>query len=266
MDLVIGSSSQLAQYFPQDYMKISSRNIDFDFLKNNKWESVYITFAEQRIYDSNIDYITPNYINTLNVINTIIDNADKIVCYGTCMLWERLTGIIKASDDPNFYLGARGSEYTISKFLLLNKINELRRIDSKYNKVIFMHPFYFNSIHRPNYFLFGKVFDSIINKKKVYVNNLDFKRDMVSPQFVVSKSIELTKDSMMSSGKLFNVKTFIQDLYELNSLNFDEYIIESDGSPVHSQKLQIVGDVDWKYTYENLLSDTQADILNIKAV
>jgi len=266
MHLIIGNTSQLAQYFPQDYMKISSRNIDFDFLKNNKWESVYITFAEQRIYDSNIDYITPNYINTLNIINTIIDNANKIVCYGTCMLWERLTGTINAKDNPNFYLCTPGSEYTISKFLLLNRINELRKINSKYNKVIFMHPFYFNSIHRSNYFLFGKVFDSIINKKKIYVNNLDFKRDMVSPQFVVNKSIELTKDSMMSSGKLFNVKTFIKDLYELNNLNFDEYIAESDSSPAHSQKLQIVGDVDWKYTYKNLLEDTQRDILTVRKV
>ncbi len=40
---------------------------------------------------------------------------------------------------------------------------------SDYNKVIFIHPFYFNSIYRSEYFLFGKVFKSIMNKEKMKV-------------------------------------------------------------------------------------------------
>lgn len=264
MNLVIGSTSQLAHYFPDDYVKISSRNVDLDYLRNNQWDSVYITFAEQRIYDLNIDYVTPNYINTLNIINSLIDNSNKIVCYGTCMLWEKMSGVIRPNDDPDFYLCNPGSEYTISKLLLLNRINELRMLNSKYEKVIFIHPFYFNSVHRLNYFLFGKIFDSIINKKKIWVNKLDINRDMVSPQFVVQKSIELTQDSMMSSGKLFNVKTFIIDLYKMNDMDFNEYVDEYNPPASFHERLQIVGDVSWNYTYENLLEDTQKDILSVR--
>lgn len=262
MNLVIGSTSQLAKYFPDDYIKISSRNIDFNYLKNNQWDSVYIVFAEQKIYDLNVDYITPNYINTLNVIESIINNSNKIVCYGSCMLWEKLIGKININDNPDFNLNCKSSEYTISKFLLLNKIKQLRAINDEYKKVIFMHPFYFNSVHRSSYFLFGKIFDSIINKKKISVDNLNFKRDMISPKFVVEKSIELNSDALMSSGKLFHVKTFVKDLYYLNNMKFDEYVEENNQQPI--EKLQIVGNVDWDYSYEKLIKDTQDDILSVR--
>lgn len=265
MNLVIGNTSQLAKYFPDDYEKISSRNIDFNYLKNNQWDSVYIVFAEQKIYDLNIDFITPNYLLTLEIIKALIDNSSKIVCYGSCMLWEKLTGKINVNDEPNFYLSNTASEYTISKLLLLNKINELKQLNKKYNKVIFLHPFYFNSVYRSKYFLFGKIFDSIINKKKIYVNNLDFKRDMISPKFVVEKSIELTKDCMMSSGQLFHVRTFIKDLYSINNMDFNDYI-EENTMILHPNKLQIFGDVTWDYTYENLVKDTQDDILTMRKI
>ena len=45
MNIVIGNTSQLAYYFPDDYIKISSRNIQ---LTNNQYDRVYICFAEQR--------------------------------------------------------------------------------------------------------------------------------------------------------------------------------------------------------------------------
>jgi len=265
MNLIIGSTSQLSHYFPDDYLRLSSRNIDLNYLKNQKWQSIYITFAEQRIYNNNIDYINPNYFYTLNIINSLIDNCDKIVCYGSCMLWEKLTGTIDIKTVPNFYLQNKSSEYTISKLLLWNKINQLKIIDQKYNKVIFLHPFYFNSVYRSQYFLFGKIFDSIINHKKVKVNNLDFNRDMVSPQFIVEKSLELKQDALLSSGNLFNVKTFIKDLYHLNNMNYNDYL-EEDLSIPADNKLQIVGKVNWNYNYENLLKDTQNDILTIRKI
>ena len=43
-NLVIGNTSQLSKYFPDDYRKISSRNINDNDL-HGKWDSVYITFA-----------------------------------------------------------------------------------------------------------------------------------------------------------------------------------------------------------------------------
>lgn len=259
MNLVIGNSSQLAQFFPKDYIKISSRNIDFNYLIDNNWESVYITFAEQRIYEPNIDYITPNYIYTLKIIEALLKNSNKIVCYTSCELWNELTGTININTNPKFY--PLNNEYSISKLLLWNKILELRKTTDLYNKVIFMHPFYFNSVYRSNYFLFGKVFDSIINKKKISVGNLNFYRDMVHAKFVVQKSIELNQDAMIGSGKLFNVKDFIIDLYNANNLNFTDFVKEDLSIPSGKEKL-IMAKVDWNYTYQDLLSDTQADILS----
>jgi len=256
MNLVIGNSSQLSYYFPEDYIKISSRNIDFDYLKSNKWDGVYITFAEQRIYDSAIDYITPNYLYTLQIINSLLENSDKIVCYTSCELWSQSTGTIKLDTEPCFNLN---NEYTISKLLLLNKIKELRKINSKYNKVIFMHPFYFNSVHRNTYFLFGKIFDSIINKKKIEVGNLDFMRDIVHAKFVVEKSIEAISDQMIGCGKLINVKHFVEDLFKLNNMNFNDYV-KSTNSEIITPTKNITADVKWVYSYQNLLDDTQKDL------
>src|SRR5271166_1642855 len=259
MDLVIGSSSQLAQYFPPDYLKISSRNIDFDYLKSNPWDAVYLTFAEQRIYDANIDYITPNYTYTLQIINSLLDNCNKIVCYTSCELWNNLTGFIPLNTPAKFY--PINHEYSISKLLLWNKITQLRKENNLYDKVIFMHPFYFNSVHRNEYFLFGKIFKSIINKQKIKVGNLNFYRDMVHTKFVVEKSIELSHDSMIGSGKLFNTKDFVRNLYRLNDMDFREFVEEDTTIPNGKPKL-IMAKVDWDYTYQNLLDDTQADILN----
>ena len=258
MNLVIGSSSQLAQYFPSDYIKLSSRNIDFDYLKSNVWDSVYITFAEQRIYDPNIDYITPNYIYTLRIIEALLPTSNKVVCYTSCELWNELIGHISPKTPAKFC--PLSNEYCISKLLLWNKILELRKIDSIYSKVLFMHPFYFNSIYRSEYFLFGKIFDSIRNRKKIAVGNLDFERDMVHTSFVVKKSIEANQDTMIGSGKLTNARRFIRDLYQLNGMDFMRFVEEDMFASIGKPK-RIVAKVDWEYTYQDLLSDTQNDII-----
>lgn len=258
MDLVIGSTSQLSHYFPEDYIRISSRNIDFDYLKNNKWDSVYITFAEQKIYDAAVDFITPNYFYTLQIINSLLDSSNKIVCYTSCELWNELSGHININTPPKFY--PLSNEYSISKLLLLNKIHQLRKINPNYNKVVFMHPFYFNSIYRSQYFLFGKIFNSIIEKKKIEIGSLDFYRDMVHAKFVIEKSIQQNQDTMIGSGKLFNVREFIKDLYRLNNLDFSYFVQENKITvPVGKEKL-IMADVPWDYSYKNLLSDTQDDL------
>jgi GDP-D-mannose dehydratase len=261
MKLVIGNSSQLAYYFPSDYVKISSRNIDLEYLRNNVWEAAYITFAEQRIYEENIDYITPNYIYTLQIINALLDQSDKIVCYTSCELWNELNGFITPQTLPKFY--PLTNEYCISKLLLWNKVLELRKVDTRYKKVIFAHPFYFNSIYRSKYFLFGKIFDSIVNEKKIQLGNLDFYRDMVHTKFVVQKSIEMTNDMMVGSGQLFNVGNFVRDLYKLNGLDFEKFVRE-DKSISFGKSKSIMAKVDWNYTYQDMLSDTQSDLLENK--
>lgn len=263
MNLVIGSTSQLSHYFPEEYLKLSSRNIDFNYLQSQPWDNVYITFSEQKIYNKNIDYITPNYLYTLQIIKSLINNSKKIVCYTSCELWNNLAGYITETTPPNF--SPLTNEYTISKLLLLNKIKELQSVDESYKKVIFIHPFYFNSVYRTEYFLFGKIFNSIINKKKIKVGSLNFYRDMVHTKFMVERSIAATTDCVVGSGKLFNVKDFVEDLYQLNDMKYKDYVEEDlSGATIVGKEKLIMAKVGWNYSYDDLLSDTQQDILLFK--
>jgi len=257
VNLVIGNTSQQSHYYPKDYIKISSRDIDMNYLKNNEFDSVYITFAEQRIYDSNIDYITPNFLYTINIINSLINNSNKIVVFTSCELWSNKTGII--SNDTKFDYDVN-NQYTVSKMLLANEIKRLRNLDDKYNKVKLIHPFYFNSVHRSKYFLFGKIFNSIIANQKIEVGNLDFYRDMVHAKFLVEKSISSEKDMVIGSGKLFNVREFVIDLYSNFDMNYYDYVKEDKINKSNSKFLR--ANVDWEYSYNDLLNDTINDIKN----
>ncbi len=259
MNLVIGSTSQLAHYFPENYIKISSRNIDIEHLKKASWDSVYITFAEQRIYDCDIDYVGVNYVRTMQIIDALLESSNKIVCYTSCELWNDLSGFIAPDTTPKF--SPLNNEYAISKLLLLNKVVEKRKTNQLYNKVVFVHPFYFNSIHRSRYFLFGKIFDSIINKKKIDVGNLGFYRDMVHAKFVVEKSMSTTADIVVGAGKLFCIRDFVKDLYRLSGLDFEQYVHE-DLASINSKQKLIMASVDWEYSYQQLLADTHEELLH----
>ena len=255
-NLVIGNTSQQSHYYPEDYIKISSRNINMDYLRSNEFDSVYITFAEQRIYDKNIDYTTPNFIYTLDIVKNLLDNCDKIVLFTSCELWSNKTGIINIDTEPDFNVS---NIYTISKLLLVNEIKRLREIDDRYNKVVLLHPFYFNSRYRSEYFLFGKIFRSIVNREKIKVGNLDFHRDMIHTKFLVKKAIELNKDSMVGSGNLFNVRNFVMDLYKSFNMDYFDYVTEDLSKTSNDDKL-IRANVNWNYTYDDLLDQTINDL------
>lgn len=260
MNLVIGNTSQLSYYFPNDYIKISSRNIDYKYIKNNNWNSIYITFAEQRIYNKNIDYITPNYNVILDIIQAVINQTNKIVCYGSCELWNNKSGCINSTTPIDF--SPPDNQYCLSKLMLLNKIIELRQVDLIYNKVIFIHPFYFNSIHRSKYFLFGKIFSSILEKKQIEVGNLNFYRDIVHTKFIVEQSIKQNQDCVVGSGKLTNIRDFVRDLYSLNNMNFNDFVKENVLDVPTGQNKLIMAQTDLNYSYDDLLRDTQEDIIN----
>lgn len=255
MNLVIGNTSQQSFYYPKDYLKISSRNIDISFLKENKFSSVYITFAEQRVYDKNIDYITPNYLYTMQIIDSLIENCEKIVVFTSCELWSNKTGIVRLDTDFDFNVK---NEYTISKLLLNNQIKTLRTTNQLYNKVVIIHPFNFNSAYRSKYFLFGKIFDSILNKKKINVGNLDFYRDVIHAKFLVQKVIETKSDLIVGSGKLFNIREFVIDLYKSFGLDYFDLVTENKNNLSGDKLLR--ASVDWDYSYQDLLNDTIDDL------
>jgi hypothetical protein len=89
-NLIIGNTSQLSYFFPENYEKISSRNINYNFYKNKKLDSVYILFAEQRTFlkedESFFSKINVDY--TLEVVDFFKDIADKVTVYSTSELWN----------------------------------------------------------------------------------------------------------------------------------------------------------------------------------
>lgn len=265
ISLVIGSTSQLSYYFPEDYERISSRNVDLNYLKSKAWDTVYITFSEQRIYNKNIDFLNINYYHTLQIIEALLDNANKIIVYGTQELWGRCSGPISAQTQCNFFSWNEWpwdeiTQYAYSKYKLWNHIKKCRLSDSRYDKVIFIHPLFFNSIHRSSYFLFGQIFDSIKNKNKIKVRNLNIYRDASHAKFIVKQSMLATEDVVIGSGKLTLLRDFITDIYRGLDLDFQEFIEEESVLPAANQKLIFANIPPDTYTYHNLLEDTLKEL------
>ena len=222
-NLVIGNTSQLSYYFPNDYEKISSRNIDFEELKKKTYKSIYLLFAEQRTFiNESLEFFNKTNFNyTINVINELLDVCDRIVIYSTSELWNKYDGCVSITDTYNY----NETPYIKSKETLCNFINNNRE---KYKKVIIIYPFNFNSIYRKEGFLFGKIYKSLLNDEKISIGDVDFDRDIIHPKIIVNESINATEDMIVGSGELFNVKKFIIDIFNLYNKNFDEYIsIES---------------------------------------
>lgn len=253
-NLVIGNTSQLSYFFPEDYIKISSRNIDFNYLKENQWDSVYITFAEQRIHLDNIDYMTPNYFLTIDIIESIVNNSKKIVVYTSCELWNNYVGKITINDPIKY---TYSNDYCDSKVKLMNTIYHKRSLET-WGNIIIIHPFNFNSTYRRSEFLFGKIFYSIINKKQIEIGDTYFYRDIVHTKYMVKRSILESSDEMIGSGRLFHINDFIRDLYNYFEMDYKFYIKEDltkkfKGNIFYPEQNTI-------YTYDMLLKDTIEDI------
>ena len=79
-NLVIGNTSQLSHYFQDDYVRVSSRNIDIDDLKSNVWNRVYICIGESRKFIQDIKvYDDVNFYLTIDIINSLKDISRNII-------------------------------------------------------------------------------------------------------------------------------------------------------------------------------------------
>ena len=206
--LVIGNTSQLSYYFPNNFEKISSRDIDFTKLCSKKYDKVFLLFAEQRTFLNESDdfFIKTNFDYTLEVINKFKDISNKIIIYSTSELWNKYEGCITLNDKYDYNY----SPYIKSKEILCNYINNNRDI---YNNVIIIYPFNFNSIHRKEGFLFGKIFDSILNNKKICIGDINFERDITHPKIIVDISLKTEKDCVVGFGNLINIQKFVEDIF-----------------------------------------------------
>lgn len=251
-NLVIGNTSQLSHYFPKDYEKISSRNINFT---DEKYNRVYICFAEQRTYiqndknlflDTNVDY-------TLNVIDHFSKVSNNVIVYGTSELWNNCNGAI----DIDTYFNYKHSNYIDSKIIMIQKIRE------KYNNVIVLHPFNFNSVYRKEGFLFSKIFDSIIHEKQITIGNTYFYRELLHPKFVVEQSIEAKEDKIIGSGRVIFVNDFIRSLYSYFNLKYENFVTEDYKENITSNE-KIFYLKSKKIIYNNIENDTIREIEILK--
>jgi hypothetical protein len=153
---------------------------------------------------------------------------------------------------PSSYLQ---SKYKISKYVMEN---------DKYFNVFVMFPFNFNSTYRTTNFLFGKIFDSIVNKKTIEIGDTYFYRDMIHPNFVVQESIQTNNHKIIGSGRMVFVNDFIRDLYSHYNLNYDDFVIENldKFNEYEIRKEYYLSSQKSLYTYKELFNDTIIDIDN----
>jgi nucleoside-diphosphate-sugar epimerase len=253
-NLIIGDSSQISKYFPESYDRVSSRNIDFENIRSKNYSSIWLTFAEQRTFFSEADFIDVNFTYTLKVINELKNHCLNIYVFSTSELWNQYDGPINL----NLPFKYDFTPYIKSKELLSNEINEK---DSDYNNVIIIYPFNFNSIYRKPGFLFYKIFNSIINKSKEEIGNINFNRDLIHPKLLVEKSLETKSHRIIGSGCLFNVKKFVEDIFIGLDLDINNHIIFKEENFLNNKRSEyyneeIIGG------YDLLLSQTINEIKN----
>lgn len=253
-NLIIGSTSQLSLYFPKDWCRISSRQIDFEFIKKSGFDTIYILFAEQRTFlEETEKFFTDINVNyTLEVLDKIKHYCNKVVVFSTSELWNNYEGEVDLSMKYDFIY----SPYIKSKEILCNTINEKKE---KYQNIRIVYPFNFNSPARKTDFLFGKLFTAFIKKQKVTVENLDFHRDIIHPSTVTKNCLDLNQDILIGSGELTNIRKFIFDLSTLSNMNFIDYIEEKKTSDYKIKRKNFFSKI--KYSnYSELLNLTLNDI------
>jgi nucleoside-diphosphate-sugar epimerase len=248
-NLVIGNTSQLSYYFPKDYIRISSREIDFT--PQGFYDRTYICFAEQRTYlNENSDvFIDTNVNYTLEVIEHYSKISNTVIIYASSELWNKKNGALHVSMPYNY----KKTKYIDSKRIMIEHIKR------RFQNVIILYPFNFNSIYRKPGFLFYKIFDSIINEKKITIGNTYFYRELLHPKFVVEKSLQATSDEIIGAGRLIFVNDFIRSLYSYFGMNYNEYVTENYSENLTSdENIFYLNSTDMLYA--RLLQDTVGEL------
>jgi len=258
MNLVIGKNSQLAQYIEKENTVFCSTN-DIDYNIAKKANKIYFFFCEQRTFLDlpEKDYLNVNVALTFEILEKLYNDKTDFYLYGTGDLWNNYEGGVTIDTPINY----KYSPYLKSKHVLTENVLEF--IDNKKaNNIHLVHPFNFNTPYRKEGFLFSKIFNSIINSQKINTGDLNFKRDLVHPKYVIFRSQFVRNMSMVGSGNPVNLKEFITNLYSHFNMNVDDYLFEDKNlKPVHSNFFYHKT----KIRYNNLLQDTINDIKNFKS-
>lgn len=260
MNLVVGNTSQLFPYFMEydpKIMGVSSRNFNYNEVKDYQFDKVFLVFAEQRIYlNESVDFFCKvNVDYTLDIINQLKQNTKTIVIYLTSDMWDLCEGGVTL-ETP---FKNRRTSYVISKEILKEKVEELRVKENLDIRMIY--PFNFNSPYRRPDFVFYKFLDVIINKNKIEVGDLNFERDIIHPKIVVDRSFNCLGDEIVGSGVLTRVKTFYSSILNHFGYDYDKYVTEKFDNFPNTRKTFYYEN---ENKYLNLLDDTIRDIENYK--
>jgi len=253
MKLLIGKTSQISNYFPNDYLKISSKNVSSQILEK-KYEEVHLCFGENIKGKEKSIYNEINYYYTLDLIKEFLKISDKIIVYSTCELWSNCWGGIDLSTPMNFH----EEPYILSKWKLDDKIKSFGN-----QKIISIYPFNFNSKFRNENFLFGKIFKSIINKEKIEIGDTYFYRDLLHTSYVAKVCQNLKNDKIIGSGRMFFVNDFIRDLYKESGLIYEDFVEENLDKFNQIPKNEYYLKNSSNYNYQDLINDTLKEIYKI---
>lgn len=219
--LIIGSSSQIAQYLNgSEFVKVNSRNFTHEQI-DGEWSTAILAFGENRKFlDSYDPYEEINVKLTLDTIEFLKTRSERVIVFSTCELWNKCSGPIDLDTPFNFY----ETFYTRSKYKLTQEI--LGNTDL-YSNVFIVYPFNFNSVYRTEDFLFGKIFNSIITGKKIVIGDTYYYRDIFHPSFMVKELGGIDQHKIVGSGRLTFVNDFIRDLYQKFSLGYEDLVTEN---------------------------------------
>ena len=255
--LIIGRRSQLSHYLRgslSSFSTIYAKDIDKNTkVLNSEWDTAYLTFGESRKEGVDISqYDLVNYELTKKYIDSLRYSCKKIVCFSTCELWSNYSGPVDISMKWNY----KSNPYTDSK----RKISEyILELNSK--NVIVLYPFNFNSPLRTTDFLFGKVFQSILNKKKITLGNTNFKRDIIHPKNLTKRILEIENHEIIGSGHLTHVRHFVNNLYSKFNMNASDWINEVN-TRNDRNITEYYSSTRSTQTYKSLLEETFLDLKN----
>lgn len=264
-NLVIGNTSQFSHYINKnDSVFISSREKNLDKYKTESWDNIILCFGESRKFIENIWlYEKINVELTKYYIENFKDIAKKIYVFSTCELWNRYSGQVSLElsmyhwDTP--YLN---SKKNITEYIFAEQSK------NKLKNVVVIFPFNFNSPYRKKDFLFGKIYNSILNKEQIIIGNTYFYRDIISPFFLMKELFKTSEHKLIGSGRLVFVNDFIRDLYKSFDLNYNDYVFEDikKYNEYYSTNEYYLKTNNCLYSYDNLLQETVMDLINYKSI
>jgi len=215
-NLILGENSQLGYFL--EGTKVSARNIPYEFIRQNKWNRIYICFAEQRTFiDSSDSFMKVNFDLTKETIDKLDNCCEEFIFYSTSMLWSGNKGVYNITSPYSY----KETNYLSSK----EKITEyLKRID----KVKIHYPCNFNSKQRKGGFLFNSLYDIIKNKKKIQVRCLDFEKEITHTSYIADRSMNTFTDSILAPGYSVNIRNLFTKILSAFEMNIDDYIEETE--------------------------------------